>query len=283
MKFNIYRQYGALNSIPIFDAFSRGVRQLGYSESPELNSIPVIWSVLWAGRMLGNRAVYEQAVARQLPVVIIEVGSLKRNQTWRISVDNVNSRGYFGNDQNLDINRLKNFNSILSSTADRKKSILITTQRHESLQWQGMPSIEKWINQTVSKVRQYSDRPIVVRPHPRSRTVLQNAAYTIDQPKKLVNTYDDFNIDYNYHCVISHNNGTAVQAAINGTPIICDSTSLAAPISDVWPNLENIQLPNREEWYLRLCHTEWTVDEIAQGIPLMRLVPYLKQRLESIG
>jgi hypothetical protein len=283
MKFNIYRQFGALNSIPIFDAFSRGVKQLGYSESQELNSIPVIWSVLWAGRMLGNRAVYEQAVARQLPVVVIEVGNLKRNQTWRISVDNVNSQGYFGNDINLDTNRLKNFNSILSTTADRKKSILITTQRHESLQWQGMPPIEKWINQTVSKVRQYSNRPIVVRPHPRSRTILRNAAYTIDQPKKLMNSYDDFNIDYNYHCVISHNNGTVVQAAINGTPIICDSTCLAAPVSDVWSNLENIQLPSREDWYLKLCHTEWTVNEIAQGIPLMRLVPYLKQRLESIG
>jgi hypothetical protein len=283
MKFNLYRQFGALNSIPIFDAFSRGLKQLGYSESQELNSIPVIWSVLWAGRMLGNRAVYEQAVARQLPVIIIEVGSLKRNLTWRISVDNVNSQGYYGNDQNLDIDRLRNFNSLLSATADRKKSILITTQRHESLQWQGMPPIEKWINQTVSKIRQYSNRPIVVRPHPRSRSVLQNAVYTIDQPKKLVNTYDDFNIDYGYHCVISHNNGTAVQAAINGTPVICDSTSLAAPVSDVWSNLENIQLPSREDWYLRLCHTEWTVDEIAHGIPLMRLVPYLKQRLESIG
>jgi hypothetical protein len=74
-----------------------------------------------------------------------------------------------------------------------------------------------------------------------------------------------------------------VQAAINGTPVICDPTSLAASVSDSWQNLESIQLPNRDDWYLGLCHTEWTVDEIAQGIPLMRLAPYLKQRLESIG
>jgi hypothetical protein len=283
MKFNLYRQFGALNSIPIFDAFSRGINHVGYSESQELNSIPVIWSVLWAGRMLGNRVVYEQAIAKKLPVIIIEVGNLKRNQTWRISVDNVNSQGYFGNEKNLDINRLKKFNPLLDLTANRKKPILVTTQRHESLQWQGMPSIEKWVNQTVSKIKQYSNRPIIVRPHPRSRAALQNTLYTIETPKKLVNTYDDFNIDYNYHCIISHNNGTAVQAAINGTPVICDPTSLAAPVSDSWPNLESIQLPNRDDWYLGLCHTEWTVDEIAQGIPLMRLAPYLKQRLESIG
>jgi hypothetical protein len=62
-----------------------------------------------------------------------------------------------------------------------------------------------------------------------------------------------------------------VQAAINGIPIICDSSSLAFPVSEIWQNLENPQLPNRDEWFLQLCHTEWTVEEITQGIPLARL------------
>jgi len=175
------------------------------------------------------------------------------------------------------------FNPLHPITPDRKHPVLITTQRHESLQWQGMLSTEKWISQTVAKVKQHTSRPIIVRPHPRSRLAISNSDCRIDHPKKLINTYDDYNIDYNYHCVISHNNGTAVQAAINGIPVICDSTSLAAPVSDSWQNLENIQLPPREDWYLKLCHTEWTVDEISQGIPLMRLAPYLEQRLKSIG
>jgi hypothetical protein len=283
MKFNIYRSFGALNSTPIFNAFSQGIKHLGHAESQDPLAIPVIWSVLWAGRMLGNRKIYEQAVSKNLPVIIIEVGNLKRNITWRISVDNVNSQGYFGNDKNLDVNRLSMFNPLHPITPNRKHPVLITTQRHESLQWQGMLSTEKWISQTVAKVKQHTSRPIIVRPHPRSRLAISNSDYRIDHPKKLINTYDDYNIDYNYHCVISHNGGTAVQAAINGIPVICDSTSLAAPVSDSWQNLENIQLPPREDWYLRLCHTEWTVDEISQGIPLMRLAPYLEQRLESIG
>jgi hypothetical protein len=40
-----------------------------------------------------------------------------------------------------------------------------------------------------------------------------------------------------------------------------------------WYQLENPTLPNREEWFLKLCHTEWTVEEIAQGVPLARLFP----------
>jgi hypothetical protein len=77
MKFNIYRSFGALNSTPIFNAFSQGIKHLGHAESQDPLAIPVIWSVLWAGRMLGNRKIYEQAVSKNLPVIIIEVGNLK--------------------------------------------------------------------------------------------------------------------------------------------------------------------------------------------------------------
>jgi hypothetical protein len=34
-------------------------------------------------------------------------------------------------------------------------------------------------------------------------------------------------------------------------------------------------LPDREDWFLKLCHTEWTVSEIAQGIPMQRLMPLI--------
>jgi len=30
MKFKLWREYGALNSKPVFDAFARGVEKLGY-------------------------------------------------------------------------------------------------------------------------------------------------------------------------------------------------------------------------------------------------------------
>jgi hypothetical protein len=71
--------------------------------------------------------------------------------------------------------------------------------------------------------------------------------------------------------VINHNSGPAVQAAIYGTPIICDKTSLAGEISGKFEDIENIKLPDREDWFLRLCHTEWTIEEIAKGIPQSRL------------
>jgi hypothetical protein len=91
-------------------------------------------------------------------------------------------------------------------------------------------------------------------------------------PKIIPGSYDDFDIDYNYHCVVNHNSGPAVQAAVFGTPVICDSSSLAGELSGNIENIESINLPDRTEWFLKLCHTEWTTDEISQGIPLERIL-----------
>jgi len=272
MKFKLYRAYGALNSPPIFDAFEIGVKTLGHKIVENNEDIAVIWSVLWNGRMMPNKAVYDKCIKQGKPVIIIEVGNFKRGTTWRICYQHINGLGIFGNTENLDVTRPQKLNIALAPIKiKRKEAILVASQHSKSLQWEGQPSMEQWIRNTVANIRQFSTRPIVVRPHPRSPIREKISGATIEVPCKLENSYDDFDIDYNYHCVINYNSGPAVQAAINGIPIICDSSSLAFPVSETWQNLENPQLPNRDEWFLQLCHTEWTVEEITQGIPLARL------------
>jgi hypothetical protein len=188
----------------------------------------------------------------------------------------IHGLGIFGNDQPLDFERPTKLGILLKPIQDnRHPEILIASQHSRSLQWQGMPTMETWIENTVNVIRKYSNRKIIVRPHPRSPISLKIHGVEIGQPKLIQGTYDDFDIDYGYHCVINYNSGPAVQAAIKGVPIVCDSTSLAAAVSGKIENIENISLPNREEWFLKLCHTEWTIDEIAQGIPLQRLMSVL--------
>jgi len=277
MKFKLYREYGALNSVPVFNVVEAGLRSLGHSVVSSQEDIPVIWSVLWNGRMKANKAIYEKAVQEQQPIMIIEVGNLHRNKTWRISLNHVNNLGIFGNDSDLDNDRPKKLGIILKNPrSDRKQSILLTAQHHYSLQWEGMPDLPTWTKEVVFKVRQFSDRLIVIRPHPRCPYTIQIPNTKIELPTRLPNTYDDFNIDYNYHCVINHNAGPAVKAAIEGIPVICDQSSLAYDVSDGIENIENLKLKPREDWLIKLCHTEWTTDEIAKGIPFARLEKFYK-------
>lgn len=272
MRFKLYREYGALNSRPVFDALERGLRSLGHEIVSDGEEVAVIWSVLWNGRMANNQKIYHDCKHRGKRLMIIEVGNLIRNKTWRISLDHVNSLGVFGNHTNLDPDRPKKLSLQLHPIKEnRRKEILIATQHQKSLQWQGMPHMEQWVKDTINELRRYTNRKIVVRPHPRSPFAQNFPGSTVEIPRQLPNTYDDFDIDYNYHCVINFNSGPAVQAAINGIPVICDSSSLAGELSGTIENIENISLPVRENWFLKLSHTEWTVDEISQGIPLARI------------
>jgi len=271
MNLKIYREYGALNSTPVFDAFEKGATACGFKIVDNNEDISVIWSVLWQGRMAKNQWVYNKAKEFGRPVIIIEVGTLIRGQTWKISVNNINANGIF-NFENLDIGRIDKLNVRLQPiSVNPRPEILIALQHQQSLQWQGQPEIEQWANTTIANLKLHTDRSIVVRPHPRNPIRKPIIGAQVEIPKQIPGTYDSFDIDYNFHCVVNYNSGPAVQAAIAGTPIICDRSSLAYEMSGKISSIESIKLPNRDQWFLKLCHTEWTIDEIASGLPIDRL------------
>jgi hypothetical protein len=230
--------------------------------------------------MSANQAIYENCIRDNVPVVIIEVGNLKRNELWRICLNHINGNGVFGNTEQLDLNRPKKLGIELKpASLNRRGEILVATQHERSLQWSGMPTMRAWTENIIGEIKKHTSRRIVVRPHPRSPFPVKIPGVLLDPPRRVPNTYDDFNIFYNYHCVINYNSGPAVQAAIQGVPIICDVSSLAGELSEKLENIENPILPKRDDWFLRLCHTEWTVNEISQGIPLQRLLPKIIEQI----
>src|SRR5210317_1645683 len=104
MKFNLWTQYGALNSKPVFDAFATGAKLLGHEVVYNSTSgIDVIWSVLWNGRMAGNRMIWEKNFNNNKPTIVLEVGGIKRNITWKVGLNGINRDGDYipsGNNNN---------------------------------------------------------------------------------------------------------------------------------------------------------------------------------------
>lgn len=274
MKFKLYTEYGSLNSRPVFESLKQGLQLLGHDIVDKNEDIAVIWSVLWNGRMMSNKQIYEQARKEKRPILIAEVGNLIRNHTWRLSLNHVNALGYFGNDDDLSLNRPLKLGLTLKPIKEKRKDhILIACQHQKSLQWEGLPDTESWLIDIIDNLKKYTDRPIVVRPHPRSKinfTRLKNIK--IENPIKLHNTYDDFDINYDCHVLLNHNSGPSIQALINGVPIVCDRTSLAFPLSTMIENIDDATVNDRTDWFIRLCHTEWTVDEVKTGEPLKRIL-----------
>jgi hypothetical protein len=237
----------------------------------------VIWSVLWHGKMQANEQVYEHYRKQGRPVIIIEIGALYRGTTWKISVNNITAEGYYGHTENLDWDRPRKLGVSLAVTAFHRPEILIAAQHQHSLQVQNLPSMEAWIYKQILRIRQFSDRPIIVRPHPRSvlNTKLLPSDIVFEEPHPLTNTYDSFDMHFDCHAVVNYNSGPGIQAAISGTRPIVDMSSLAYPVSVSYAELEQPYLIDRDRWLVEICHSEYTLAEIQRGIWLKRIAPAL--------
>lgn len=264
----------AQNSGPVMQAMLDSLRSAGHTFEP--NSLDadtaIIWSALWSGRMALNKQVYEQYRAKNKPVIIADVGALYRGETWKIAVNHINNLGYYGHTENLDMDRPQKLGISLALNLSRNPAILIAAQHRYSLQLADQ-NHEEWIMDQVDKIRQISDRPIIIRPHPRSPLNVSrlNNTITIEKPQKLDDTYDSFDMHFDYHAVVNYCSGPGIQAAISGTRPVVGAYSLAAPVSVAIKDLDTPYDVDRDQWLIEICHTEYTLEEIKKGLWLKRL------------
>jgi hypothetical protein len=268
----------ALNSRKVMDAVLDvfQAQQIQTQENSFDSDAAVIWSVLWNGRMVGNQRVFNHYRAQNKPVVILDVGALHREITWKISVNHITAQGYYGHQENLDPDRPRKLGVVLAERHGSRPEILVAAQHLRSQQLAGV-NLEGWISGTVMQLRQHTDRPIIVRPHPRSTLNFQQlpTGVVIEPPRRVINTYDSFDIDYNFHAVINYNSGPGIQAAIAGAPVIVHETSLAYPVSNTIAQIDSAQTPDRDTWLIEISHTEYTLEEIRRGTWLRRIAPAL--------
>lgn len=274
MKFSLFNNFGAKNSVPVFAAFEQGLRACGYKYAKhDMDAdVAVIWSHLWSGRMRYNQPIWKQFRDSGRDVVVLEVGMLRRGITWKMGLNGVNRRARFG--QGVIPNRAQQLGLELKSW-QQGQNIVIAAQRSDSEQWTGLPSANTWLQETVDKIKTYTNRPIVVRPHPR-QALAPITGVTVRNPQAIANTYDSFDFDAelaNAWAVVNENSGPGSQAIIAGVPAFVGIDSLAAPVANL--NLADIEkpwMPDRTAWLETIAHSEWTVDEIASGVPIKRLI-----------
>ena len=238
----------------------------------------VIWSVLWSGRMAANEKVYKHYRAQGKPVIVIEIGALYRGNTWKIAVNNITSQGYYGHLDNLDWDRPRKLRISLATQFDPKPNIVIALQHNRSLQVTGV-NMEDWLQSTLRILKNSTDRPITIRPHPRSQLALNNlpSNVTVEIPNKLPNTYDSFDMHYDCHALVNYNSGPGIQAAIAGVRPVVEITSLAYPVGVGFADIEKSYAKDRELWLTQICHTEYTVDELRRGAWFGRIASALEK------
>ena len=283
MKFSLWTQYGALNSKPIFDAFREGCCALGFSTVDNSNDsdADVIWSVLFNGRMAANKAIWERNIQTSKPTIVLEVGGIKRGTTWKVGLNGINRDAFFGDIGNSS-DRSNLLNLEVKPWRTDGEYILIAGQHDKSLQWQHMPRMSNWVIETISEIRKYTGRPIIFRPHPRCPLAhIEKEFKNVyrQDPKHVTNTYDDFDMGFdNVWATISYSSNPGIHSIINGVPAFVSTHSLAYPAGndiDFLHTIEQPLMPDRTQWLNDYAHTEYTIEEISQGLPLKNLTPKL--------
>jgi hypothetical protein len=198
-----------------------------------------------------------------------------RGVTWKMGINGVNARAQWGEGTESDrANKL----AMRLQPWHQGDHILIAMQRSDSEQWAGLPAAEQWLEHTVNRIREHTDRPIVVRPHPRQR-LKSMPGVQIQQPQALRGTYDEFDFRGSLGrawAVVNENSGPGSQSIIDGVPAFVGADSMALPVANTdFAQIEKPRMPERSAWLEQLCHTEWTLGEIAAGLPLSRLLKSL--------
>lgn len=275
MRVSIFDQYGALNSAPVFAAIRAGLDRIGIAHSSMDSSadVAVIWSMLWAGRMKPNQQIWELYRLTNRPVIVAEVGMLKRGLTWKLGINGTGFDADYGRE--IIPTRASTLGISVKPWTNSGYNIVIACQRSDSEQWSRQPPTVAWLTETARKIREHTDKPIVIRPHPRQR-IANIPGCVIESPQPIPGTYDSFNYEQclkTAWVVVNHNSGPGSQAILNGVPAFVNSSSLAAPVGNLdLAHIENPLRPDRTQWIEQLAHTEWTISEIESGLPLERLL-----------
>jgi hypothetical protein len=190
-----------------------------------------------------------------------------------VAINNITADGYYGHTENLDWDRPQRLGIHLGQVKSAGSHVIIAAQNSASLQTQSVISIEQWVMQQIAEVRSCSDREIRVRPHPRCRLRLPRlpVGVTLESPRPVPNTYDAFDMRFDCHAMVNLNSGPGIQAAVHGVRPIVHSSSLAHPVSVSINDIEQPYDIDRDQWLVEICHTEYTQEEIQQGLWLKRL------------
>jgi len=148
------------------------------------------------------------------------------------------------------------------------KHILICTQRNGGWSMKGMTVLD-WLNQTVAEIKKYTDRPIIVRPHPGDKNAKNYLNFR--SPHWKLSGAAQLTEDLSKAWVtVTYNSSPGVASAIEGVPVFVTDpvpkTSQAFAVANT--DLSKIETPetfDRQAWIERIAMCHWNFDELSNG------------------
>ena len=193
-----------------------------------------------------------------------------KNYYLRYSLNGIFPTTGFYFDNKLDISRWKTISQQLGISLVPYRTngnhILVCLQRVDG--WSmGRTMVQDWLDNCVTEIRKYSNRPIIVRKHPGDKRQHQlnfSDQYTISKNLRLINDLE------NCWATVTYNSSPGIASLIQGIPTFV--TDKESKRSQTWPicntDLRFIDTPtmlDRTDWINRISQSHWNDDEVASG------------------
>ena len=184
--------------------------------------------------------------------------------------------GYFGNKKRktifrLSVNNFQNFNPIIDRPSDRWEklkieiesfkqgsNIVIVPPDRKIVHTLGSGSEDQWINETVLKIKSFTDRIIKIRKRPEPRA-----------DRIVSNTFKDFIKDDTF-CVIGYSSNALVEAAMHNIPVISLGHSATKSLYNYQlDDIEKIKPAypsDKQAWLNHLAYSQFTREELRSGL-----------------
>lgn len=160
----------------------------------------------------------------------------------------------------------------------------IDTSLHRLIEQYG--SYYKWMKDTIDTIRQNTNLPIVIRPHPKHGMYMQffeaykiltldkvydNVSFSVNQGQENLSGGKFLERDLaDAHAVVGWTSNALTEAACYGVPVYAMSGgAMATPVSLTdFSTIDNTHtdLPDRTQWLYNLSYSQWTREEIEQGV-----------------
>jgi hypothetical protein len=184
--------------------------------------------------------------------------------------------GYFGNKKRktifrLSVNNFQNINPIIDRPADRWEqlgieqysfkqgaAIVIVPPDRKIVHTLGLVSEDQWIDETVVKIKSFTDRPIKIRKRPEPRA-----------DRVVSNTFKDFIKDDTF-CVVGYSSNALVEAAMHDIPVVALGHSATKSLYTYQlQDIEKIKpayLSDKQAWLNHLAYSQFTREELLSGL-----------------
>jgi hypothetical protein len=153
-----------------------------------------------------------------------------------------------------------------------------------------------WASNTVTRIRKYTDRKIVVRTHPSHKpkdtdewykfytdisTDVKNIDFSFGKDKNIKEDLKDA------YCSVAYTSGSSIDSIVNGIPTLAtDPGNFAFEISSKFiEEIDNLKLADAEtvkQWLQNLSYSQWSPNEMRNGETWRHLLPIINNYFDNL-